>query len=217
MKRAPAIVAWTLALCGVWGCAPANPTRLPNVILIVIDTLRADHVGSYGYSRDTTPNLDALSLDSTLFERALSSAPWTMPAVGAIMTGVYPNRLGVRNSPVALPRAWDSLATHLKNAGYSTGGLVAHTWVGEKLNFDRGFDHWDQENAKGHDGVSSPDLTQKAQRFFNENQQVPFFLFLHYFDSHYEYIEPEEQTYSQEYWGKLRSYKGLYLYLQRRA
>ena len=56
------------------------------MILIVIDTLRADHVGSYGYSRDTTPNLDALSLHSTLYKRALSSAPWTMPAVGAIMT-----------------------------------------------------------------------------------------------------------------------------------
>ncbi len=79
------------------GCAPADITTSPNVILITLDSLTASHLGCYGYARETSPNIDAFASQATLYRRAYSTAPWTLPTHASIMTGRYPFEHGANN------------------------------------------------------------------------------------------------------------------------
>ena len=86
MRRTTLIT--TIVLSAVWGCGGTTP---PNVLLIVVDTLRFDHVGCYGHVRDTSPAVDRLAAEGVRFERAYSTAPWTKPSVASMITGLYPS------------------------------------------------------------------------------------------------------------------------------
>src|SRR5262245_11186802 len=124
------------------GSTPASaPTPAPRprgAILISIDTLRADHLGCYGYDRATSPAIDALAARGTLFEEVVSSAPWTVPAHMSMLTGLYPRTHGVDAHGKVLPPETKTLAEHLAAEGFATAGIVNGPML-RRLNFARGF------------------------------------------------------------------------------
>ncbi len=159
------------------GCAD-EPELPPSVILISLDTLRADHVGFLGHERDTTPFLDELAEESLVFERAFATSCWTLSSHMTILTGLYADQHGVVANEAALNPNVPLLAERLSDRGYATVGLYELGWIHERHGFARGFDvfrnHLDAEEAAAHLAEEIPKLPEKR----------PFFLFLHLFDIH---------------------------------
>jgi len=190
----------------------------PNVVLIALDTLRADHLGMYGYSRPVSPALDALARDSVVFSSAIAPAPWTLPSFAGVLTGFHPAALGILNEPKPLPPEATTLGEALCERGFQTAGVISHLFVGSTYSFDRGFERWDQSNVGGHAYVSSAKVTDKATAFLDEfEDDRPFFLFTHYFDAHYDYMEHAEFPYSKEGASAVRSQGNNIVELQRLA
>ena len=192
-----------LQLPGLVNAVPAGTSRA-NVLLIVVDTLRADHVGAYGYPRDTTPHLDRLADEALLFRHAQSVAPWTTPSVAAMLTSRYPSEVSWRHPPVALDKRYLSLPELLKDRGYATAAVVSHLYIARELGFGQGFDVYDQENARGHRHVSGPSVTDKALALLERRKDEPFFLFVHYFDVHFNYLLHPRFNFDPGYSGPLR-------------
>ena len=186
-------------------CKSEEKRIRPNIILIVVDTLRADHLSCYEYERMISPNIDDFSKDSILFKNAISASAWTTPAVGSIFTSIYPTIIGYIDKPVILDESFLTLAEIFKSNGYLTGGIISHFFIAKRLGFGQGFDYYNQENNKGHDHISSPSLTELANSFLMKNKDVKFFLFLHYFDPHYNYYMHDGFKYDTEYNGWLES------------
>ena len=182
----------------------------PDVLIVVIDTLRADHLGFLGYARETSPHLDALAADSILWRRALAHAPWTSPSVGALLTGLHPAALGYGDSrsPVRPDDRVLYLAEILRENGYQTEAIVSHTYVAAKLGFDQGFDRFDEGDAQGPGHVSSPSVTDKAIAALERPRRRPFFLFAHYFDPHFNYLRHEPFDFDPGYDGELPEHMG---------
>jgi choline-sulfatase len=186
-------------------CTSAAPPPL-NVLLIVVDTLRPDHLGAYGHSRDTSPAIDALARRGTRFARAYSTAPWTMPSVASIMTGLYPSEHGATSVQNPLPDTVTTLAEVMKTHGYATSGVVSHNLISnEKLNFAQGFDVYFEDEARGHGHVSTPGVTKRAvERLrYHANGDAPFFLFVHYFDPHFDYQNHDQIEFAAPTHGRL--------------
>lgn len=184
----------------------AEPTGgRPNVVLIVIDTLRADHLGHLGYERNTSPNIDDLARRSVAFDNAISPAPWTNPAVAAIFTGLHPSALGISRDAARLPADLLTLPGYLKQRGYRTAGFISHTFIGRKYAFDAHFDSWDQSNARGHQHVSSAAVTDKVLDWLGKRGPQPFFVFAHYFDPHWDYLQHSGHRFGEPYHGTVRS------------
>ncbi len=183
-----------------------NAPTQPNTVLIVIDSLRADHLGCYGYDRDTSPAIDDLSRQSLFFRSAISSAPWTSPSVASMVTSQYPAVLGFEGTPpIPIDSRYVTLAEVFRENNYVTKGIVANTCVSSSLGFDQGFDSYDEDNAAGHGHVSSPSLLRKATAFLDGHGDEKFFLYVHYFDPHYDYIQHEDYNYYPDYEGCLYS------------
>jgi len=172
--RGPALALLTALLCA---CGGERPER-PNVLLLSLDTLRADHLGCYGYERETSPFLDRLATESVLFERAFTPAAWTLIAHMTMLTGLFPLQHGVVQDELALSPEFPILAERLKQAGYQTVGLYHPSWVHERHGFGRGFDsfrpHADIEEA-------GRNLELELGRL---DESKPTFLFVHLYDIH---------------------------------
>ena len=160
----------------VSACGPSEPAP-PSVILVSIDTLRADHMGLYGYERDTSPFLDRFARESLVFEHAFTPAAWTLVAHMTMLTGLFPKQHGVVEGNLALSSEVPTLAERLRAAGYHTLGLYRLGWIHARHGFDRGFEvfrkHLTAEEAEQH-------LSEELTRL----PHAPFFLFLHLFDVH---------------------------------
>lgn len=115
----------------------------PDVVLIVVDTLRSDHVSSYGYPRRTSPHLDRLAAEGTLYERAQTTAPWTLPAHASLFTGLYPSSHQVYYGHLRLAAGSQTLAGLLRAHGYRTAGFSANPWIGPLTGLDRGFERFE--------------------------------------------------------------------------
>jgi arylsulfatase A-like enzyme len=195
--------------CGGTDSGGAVSAPRPDVVLIVIDTLRADHLGSHGYPRDTTPNIDALAAESTRYARAYSHAPWTTPAVAALMTSRYPSAFGITSVQSRLPDEATLLPELLLDAGYRTAAFVSHSFVSAKWGFSQGFERFDESNVKGHMATTSPDISELAIAWLQEQRgEEPVFLFLHYFDPHFGYIDQPDFPFggrAPDYEGPVRS------------
>jgi len=187
------------------GCRRQLSGKRPNIIFILIDTLRADHVGCCGYRRSTTPNVDALAREGVLFNNAIVAAPWTLPSVASIMTSQYPCVLGIRDKMTVVNDKFPMFSQVLKKHGYTTCGIVSHTLLSSQLGFARGFDRYDEKSSLGHSGISSPAVTSKAVSFVQQKHERPFFLFAHYFDPHFHYILHKQYDYYPSYNGIVRS------------
>ncbi len=211
-----------IALAAV-GCRQAPPGDRPlNVLLVVVDSLRRDHLGCYGYERATSPNVDRFARDATLFTGATSQASWTTPAMGALLSSQYPTTLGIHSTLSALPDEAVLLSEVLESRGYATGAVVSHSFCSSQCNFHQGFQEFDESNVLGHDAVSSPGVTDRALEFLQRRQGGPFFLWVHYFDPHFGYVEHSEWPFTtapgydgpvksgmtyEELWSRRRSLK----------
>lgn len=180
----------------------------PDIILIVIDTLRQDHLGIYGHTRDTSPHIDDLARRSVLYTRAFSQAPWTTPSIAALLTSRYPTSLGITKNSSALQEELWLLPEELARAGYTTGAVVSHTFCSAEWGFGQGFEYFDETNVLGHAAVTSASVTDRAIEFLETHPREPVFLFVHYFDPHVSYVEHEEHRLGgtpPEYTGWVRS------------
>lgn len=167
-----------------------------NVLLITLDTTRADHLGCYGYAPAKTPDLDRLAREGVRFSRAYCPAPLTLPSHVSIMTGLYPVTHGIRNNGHDLPSGIRTLAQILKAKGYATAAFVSSFSVDSRFGLDRGFDVYDDTFR-----AESPFKTQNAERraeetfarfsrWLENNAKGRFFGWVHYFDPHLPYDPP---------------------------
>ena len=202
MKNILQLIA-SLAL--LWTCAraatPPVPRKLPpNVILITIDTVRADHLGCYGYTEIQTPTLDGLARDGVVFERAISQVPLTWPSHAAILTGTYPFQNGVQDfTGQPLSPQFHSVAQAFKQHGYATGAVVSAFVLDRSWGLARGFDFYDDafsaETFKKKDiGLvdrRAGESVSHAIAWLKKTPHRPFFLWLHLYDPHSPYDPPE--------------------------
>jgi arylsulfatase A-like enzyme/tetratricopeptide (TPR) repeat protein len=172
-----------------------------NVLLISLDTLRADRVGAYGYAAAQTPALDALARRGLRFEQATTVVPLTLPAHSSLLTGTFPAWHGVRdNGGFYLGDDQVTLAEHLKAQGFRTGGFVGafvldRRW-GIAQGFDRFFDDFDLEkfgDTPSMDAIQRPgsEVVDRALEWLAEDRATPFFAWVHLYDPHTPYAAPE--------------------------
>ncbi|HMD18254.1 MAG TPA: sulfatase-like hydrolase/transferase [Terriglobales bacterium] len=188
---------------------PAKPAL--NVVLITIDTLRADHLGCYGYKQIKTPNIDALAADGVLFERAFAVVPVTLPSHSSMLTGTYPMLSGMHDfSGNKLSPLQPTLASVLKQAGYQTGAVIGAAVLDSRFGLNQGFDFYydhfefsrlDEANL---DEMERPGniVADVALNWLEKDQlvkspQKKFFLWMHLYDPHFPYHPPE--PYSRDY------------------
>jgi len=183
-------LAWAIPACDSGGSQP-------SIVLISIDTLRADHVSAYGYSRPT-PNIDALAETGVLFEEAHTVAPWTLPAHMTMMTGRFPSTHGVDNDGFALDDSIPTLAETLTGRGYRAAGFVAHHYLAATYGFDRGFDdgyvyrqYLNDPRMPGA-AVRGDSVIAAASDYLerSKDDKRPYFLFVHLFDAHWTFSAP---------------------------
>jgi arylsulfatase A-like enzyme len=179
-----------------WG-APALTTPqkdAPLVILYLVDTLRADHTQPYGYSRDTTPELLRFASGSVVFEKAISHASWTKPAVASIMTSVLPGRHRAVQLRDPLDAGHVTLAEMLSARGFATGAAVANSVIyGAGVNFEQGFDHFAGLHGAGDRPskvVDTAKVVDEALSFLRQREGFPTFLYVHTMDPHVPYSPP---------------------------
>ena len=125
------------------GSSRDRATGRPNVVLIMVDTVRADHLEVYGYEQETAPNLTALARESVLFQNAFAQSSWTRPSVATILTGRYPSSHSSIRKPDALPDAVETIAEVFHTEGYRTGGVVTNYNLAPYFNFHQGFDFYE--------------------------------------------------------------------------
>lgn len=163
------------------------PPTAPNVILVVLDTVRADHLGCYGYERGTSPSVDAFARGATLYTRAMAVSPWTVPTHASYFTGLYPFEHGARTYKNRLPREivyplhtnHITLAEILRIEGYRTAAFVANAgYLSPYFQMDQGFDSYVYE------ALHSDRLNERVFEWLDDRGEERFFLFVNYIDAH---------------------------------
>jgi arylsulfatase A-like enzyme len=175
-----------------------------NVLFVLIDTLRSDRVGSYGYARPTTPTLDILAQYGVRFDRVEAQSTWTKASMASLWTGLYPMRTGVTRFRHALPSEAVHPAERFREAGFRTGGVWRNGWVANNFGFDQGFDLYVRplpsrtpERMERRSPSTHPlqgndfDATEAALEFILAHAQERFFLYVHYMDVH-QYMYDQE-------------------------
>jgi len=215
VKRAalPIAIAALAAGAGCGRGAPTGPWPEAPVILISIDTLRADRLPAYGYGRGATPHIDALANAGVLFEEAISHCPLTLPAHASLLSGLLPPRHGVRdNVGYRLKDEHRTLATRFRAAGRPTGAAVSAFVMRAATGLAQGFDHYDDAlttdakvaslGAQQRDGAAA---VESLSRWIEGQGARPFFAFLHLYEPHTPYAPPEpwRSRFSDPYDGEL--------------
>jgi len=173
-------------IAGGWWLRAAPSSGPPkNLILISIDTLRADHLGVYGYERDTSPALDAFARRSTRFARAITQGEATLPGHGAMLSSRYYGSYASGTLPMGPPPEVDMLAEILKSHGFATWAFVDGGHMRRVFGFDQGFDHFEDERVK----IKA--ITAKANAWLDTHRAERFFLFVHCYDVHTPYNAPD--------------------------
>ncbi len=185
---------WVVALLLGAACRPASPDR---ILLVTIDTLRADHLGYAGHDVET-PNLDALSRSGVNFAHAVSAAPLTLPSHSTILTGLYPTRHGARNNGTfTLSSGVETIAERLKASGYSTGAFVGAFVLDSRFGLEQGFDHYDddlpEENPLSNAYYAergAEEVVSRALGWMGGREDEKLFVWVHLFDCHAPYLPP---------------------------
>ena len=207
LAAAGGLALWRSALAG----APAEPAAprarpaalrpdpdapRPNVVLVSIDSLRADHLGAHGYPRPTSPRLDRLAAEGVAFDAAWSTTTWTLPSHVSLLTSLYPEVHGVSEDGIRMTEGQTLLSEALRGAGYRTAAFVSAPFLNRLYGFDQGFDLYDdvtiplRRHRESHQGSTGPALHGAIVRWLREEPAQPFFLFLHYWDVHFDYEPP---------------------------
>jgi arylsulfatase A-like enzyme len=172
------------AACAAAACGRPVPGG-PNVLLVIIDTVRSDHLGCYGYSRNTTPSLDSLASRGTLFLNTMSQSPWTIPSTASIFTGLTPavHRVGMIDGVIyGLDPALPTASTLMSDAGYATFGEFSVAWLRAEMGFDTGFDHFHcYSDHRSHCGEIVDSL---AAWIDSLPAGRPWFAIIHFYEPH---------------------------------
>jgi arylsulfatase A-like enzyme len=199
--RSMALVSMLVLAAAVSGTGcflKSRPLEKPPIVLIVIDTLRADHVGSYGYARRTTPNLDVFATEAVRFTEAHAAASWTVPSMASMFTGVHPWRHDVQTAELTGERGvqtqaklsplFSTLAESLGEAGYATYGVSANLHMDAKYGMGQGFENYEVFRFSNRGKVNSQlkKWLMPLRKALRRGQ--PYFLFVHYFDPHHPYF-----------------------------
>lgn len=205
LLRSLALGFWLTALALLSGCnrndpeapEPAPPAARPNILLITVDTLRADHLSSYGYARATSPTIDALAAAGVRFDQPWVQWPKTGPSFTSMMTSTYPSDNGiVREIGLPLSCRFRLLSEELQAAGYSTQAVVANGALGREFHFDQGFDTYVEtwklgERSDGKDPNGAEAVNSVVAALVPKiPADRPFFLWVHYLDPHFPYQPP---------------------------
>ena len=196
---------------------PASPAGSPNVLVIVVDTLRADHLSTYGYRRPTSPNLTRLAAQGVLFENAIAACSWTLPSHASMLTGRYPHEHGAQWLSSALDRRYPMMGEAFQRLGYRTAGFSASTYFFSRRNgLGRGFIHFEDDFESPASALpqtywgervekllyrlklrrdrlgrrSAHEISQHALQWIDSGRQ-PFLAFLNFYDTHDPYLPPE--------------------------
>jgi arylsulfatase A-like enzyme/Tfp pilus assembly protein PilF len=199
-----AIIAAGLYLILTWSPKKVIKNSKLNVLLVTLDTTRADRIGCYGYKRAETPNLDQLAADGVRFANAYSQAPLTLPSHCSLMTGTYPIFHLVRNNGFYyLDPDYLTLAEVLKECGFKTAAFISSFTVDSRFGLDQGFDVYD-DKVLGEQILKNFSSERKAEKVFNsfsgwmdENFNQKFFCWVHFFDPHLPYDPPS--PYKEKY------------------
>jgi arylsulfatase A-like enzyme len=156
-----------------------------GIILISLDTLRADHLGIYGYHRNTSPYIDAFARENIIFENAVVQSSWTLPSHMSIMTSLYPSSHGVKSKEQRLAEDHVTLAELVQKGGYKTAAFADGAFMRKVYGFDKGFDLYDGDKR-----VGIAHILPKVKKWLDANKSNPFFLFIHCYDIHDPYTPP---------------------------
>jgi arylsulfatase A-like enzyme len=174
--------------------ASARRRAMPNVVVVLLDTVRADHTSLFGYRRETTPKLEALANESFVFPTAYAPAPETIESVMSIFTSQYPTTHGVISFSNRLSRQTATLASALADAGYVTVGITEGGSVASDFGFDQGFDRYLDVTKSGVQPTRPHKFVEhsfgQAERFVRDTGDQPYFLFLHTYEAHTPYAPP---------------------------
>jgi arylsulfatase A-like enzyme len=164
-----------------------NSPSGPNVILIVPDALRADHLGCYGYSRPTSPQIDKFAANALFFEKAMSNSPWTKPSIGSVLTSMYAHEHKAVSWMDNLSDESLTLAEVFRNRNYRTFAIQTNPSITEKHNFKQGFEDYRELVLEKGEVVTS-----SFNAWLKKHKKKPFFAYLHYMDTHVPYNAPQE-------------------------
>lgn len=174
---------------------PGDPRR-PDVILLSIDTLRADHLGTYGYERDTSPFIDSLGREGTVYDQMWSATSWTLPSHTTMLSGWLPVHHGTIDDHLKIAPDVHLLQESFEASGYRTIGVVSTLFVSSRFGFDRGFDQFEDFGIKSkrENNLSTVDADHVFQNAHYWAQKAkpgePMFVFVHVYDAHYQYDPP---------------------------
>lgn len=203
MRHAFTLFSFCLTFSLLAGCSPDKSTQSDikghNVLLITLDTTRADRLGCYGHSTARTPALDGLAARGVLFEDAIAQVPLTLPSHGTILTGRFPREFGIRiNNQGAIGDTHPTLATIFKQQGYRTAAFVATFVLDSRFGLSRGFDLYD-DNMVNMSMKNQPleweqpanIIADRAIAWLSADKSKPFFAWMHFYDPHDPYTPPE--------------------------
>jgi arylsulfatase A-like enzyme len=217
-----ALAALLLAACG----GAAGGAARPDIVLVSIDSLRADHLGCYGYGPPTSPTIDRLAAEGVRCERAVSTTSWTLPAHAALFTGLFDSAHGLVDNGLRLGEGPRTLAEVLREAGYQTAGFYGGPYLHPTFGLDRGFETWRScmgalpDGAPGeaaraesrspksasHRDVTGPRTLEAVKGWLAKaDPKRPILLFVHLWDVHYDYNPPPEyvRLFDSDYSGSL--------------
>lgn len=186
MLAVPAALA--ALVCG--SCTREAPRRLPNVVIYLVDTLRADHLGVYGYARDTSPALDRWAEGAVVYDRAYSPTSWTRTATVSLLSGLDPSSHRVENRLDVIPEDVRLLSQVLREQGYATSAVVTNVNVLPIWGFERGFDSFVDLEAKKSSGTADRVVAELERQLPALAGDAPFLLYAHLLDPHHPYAPP---------------------------
>ena len=200
-----AVSAFILTACGP-GEVTDRAISHPNVLLVVLDTVRADAVSCYGNPRPTTPHLDRLAGEGTRFENAYATCFWTLPSHASLLTGLYPSEAGATSETNHLPNRLTTLAERLTAAGYQTAAVVRNPWISVERGFGQGFEDFveDWRGDTGHEADEEGAAVERAMEWIRDRGGTgePWFLFVNLNVAHLPYNPPEpfRSRFASEEW-----------------
>lgn len=205
------------ALAGFQGLLKKNDIRQPNIVLITMDTTRADHLSIYGYNKVKTPNLERLAQRGLVFEQCVTASPFTLPAHCSIMTGLYPTFHGVRiNGSTALAENHETMAKSLSRRGYDCAAFIGAFVLDGRWGLKQGFSHYDDNfNLNKYKQLDlglvqrpAREIVDSAITWLAARKEKPFFTWLHLYDPHIPYDPPEPYRSASSAPGSIGLYDG---------
>lgn len=173
------------------GAPTSPPARPKNVLIYLVDTLRPDHLGCYGYAKPVSPHIDAFAKEATLFQNAVAQSPWTRPSTASLLTGLWPRTHDVNGRRDALAPEALTFAEMLKGHGYRTAAFVTNGNIAKSLGFGQGFDSYNLLPGRSN---RAHDVTARTAEWLDANGRgdAPFFLYLHTVEPHSPYDPPPD-------------------------